>query len=195
MAASRKGLLEQAEFLEYFNTLGLDGELDNYVLELACKTNAAWYQQYKRRVTIAVEMSAVQFQDAKIISKIQGLLFQYNMPLINLELEITENVVITDISSAMNTIVALQNMGIKVSIDDFGTGYSSLAYLRAADLTLVKSMIKLSHGLGKRVLAEGVETKEQLQLLRQLGCDAVQGFFVNKPLAEEKFTDYLSQRK
>ena len=148
--------------MEYFNTLGLDGELDNYVLELACKTNAAWYQQYKRRVTIAVEMSAVQFQDAKIISKIQGLLFQYNMPLINLELEITENVVITDISSAMNTIVALQNMGIKVSIDDFGTGYSSLAYLRAADLTLVKSMIKLSHGLGKRVLAEGVETKEQL---------------------------------
>ena len=181
--------------MEYFNTLGLDGELDNYVLEFACKTNAAWYQQYKRRVTIAVNMSAVQFQDAKIISKIQGLLFLYNMPLINLELEITENVVITDISSAMNTIVALQNMGIKVSIDDFGTGYSSLAYLRAADLTLVKSMIKLSHGLGKRVLAEGVETKEQLQLLRQLGCDAVQGFFVNKPLAKEKFTDYLSQRK
>jgi EAL domain-containing protein (putative c-di-GMP-specific phosphodiesterase class I) len=184
------------------------------VLELACKTNAAWYQQYKRRVTIAVNMSAVQFQDATIISKIQGLLYQYNMPSINLELEITENVVITDISSAMDTIVTLQNMGIKVSIDDFGTGYSSLAYLRElpidkikidrsfikdfassdADLTIVKSMIKLSHGLGKRVLAEGVETKEQLQLLRQLGCDAVQGYFVNKPLAEEKFTDYLLQR-
>jgi diguanylate cyclase (GGDEF)-like protein len=209
-----RGLLEPAEFLEDFNTLGLDGELDNYVLELACKTNAAWYQQYKRRVTIAVNMSAVQFQDATIISKIQGLLYQYNMPSINLELEITENVVITDISSAMDTIVTLQNMGIKVSIDDFGTGYSSLAYLRElpidkikidrsfikdfassdADLTIVKSMIKLSHGLGKRVLAEGVETKEQLQLLRQLGCDAVQGYFVNKPLAEEKFTDYLLQR-
>jgi EAL domain-containing protein (putative c-di-GMP-specific phosphodiesterase class I) len=160
-------------------------------------------------------MSAVEFQDAKIISKIQELLFKYDMPSTNLELEITENVVITDISSAMDTIITLQNMGIKVSIDDFGTGYSSLAYLRElpidkikidrsfikdfatsdADLTIVKSMIKLSHGLGKRVLAEGVETKEQLQLLRQLGCDAVQGFFIKKPLAEEKFTDYLSYRK
>ena len=210
-----RGMLEPSEFLKDINALGLDGVLDNYVLEMACKANARWYQQYKRRVNIAVNMSAVEFQDAKIIAKIQDLLLKYGMPSTNLELEITENTVITDISSAMDTIVTLQNMGIKVSIDDFGTGYSSLAYLRElpidkikidrtfikdfatsdADFTIVKSMIKLSHGLGKRVLAEGVETKEQLQLLRQLGCDAVQGFLINRPLAEEKFTDYLSQRQ
>ncbi len=109
------------------------------------------------------------------------------------ELEITENVVMTDIVRAMDSIIKLQSMGIKVSIDDFGTGYSSLAYLRDlpidkikidrsfikevasndSDLTIVKSMIDLSHGLGKRVLAEGVETVEQLNLLRHLGCDAV----------------------
>ena len=209
-----KGLLSPADFLDDFDALGLNGELDSYVLELACKTNALWYQQYKRRVTIAVNISAVEFQDPKIIAKIQALLFKYDMPSINLELEITENVVITDIRSAMDTIVVLQNMGIKVSIDDFGTGYSSLAYLRElpidkikidqsfikdfacndSDLTIVKSMIKLSHGLGKRVLAEGVETSEQLQLLRKLGCDAVQGYFINRPLAPEKFTNYLTRK-
>jgi len=209
-----KGLLSPAQFLDDFEALGLNEELDNYVLELACKTNADWYQKYKRRVTIAVNISAVEFQDEKIISKIQTLLFKYDMPSVNLELEITENVVMTDIKSAMDTIVVLQNMGIKVSIDDFGTGYSSLAYLRElpidkikidqsfikdfarndSDLTIVKSMIKLSHGLGKRVLAEGVETSEQLQLLRTLGCDAVQGYFINRPLAEEKFTNYLTRK-
>ena len=123
-------------------------------------------------------------------------------------------VVITDIELVMKTIVILQNMGIKVSIDDFGTGYSSLAYLRKlpidkikidrsfiqevatndSDLTIVKTMVELSHGLGKRVLAEGVETQQQLQLLRNIGCDAVQGYFISKPISEEEFTKYLKRK-
>ena len=101
-----------------------------------------------------------------------------------------------------------------LAIDDFGTGYSSLAYLRRlpidkikidrsfiqevasndSDLTIVKTMIELSHGLGKRVLAEGVETKEQLQLLRNIGCDAVQGYFISKPISEEAFTKYFRRK-
>ena len=210
-----KGLLSPDKFLPDFDALGLNGELDNYVLDLACKTNAQWYQQHKRRVAIAVNMSAVEFQDPKLVSKIQTLLFKYDIPSNYLELEITENVLITDISAAMDTIVVLQNMGIKVSIDDFGTGYSSLAYLRQlpidkikidrsfitefssndSDLTIVTSMIKLSHGLGKRVLAEGVETLEQLNLLRKLGCDAVQGYFINPPLPPEKIANYLTRKK
>ncbi|MDO6444888.1 bifunctional diguanylate cyclase/phosphodiesterase [Colwellia sp. 1_MG-2023] len=210
-----KGFLSPDKFLPDFDALGLNGELDNYVLDLACKTNAHWYKKYKRRVAIAVNMTAVEFQDPKLVSKIQMLLFKYDIPSSYLELEITENVVITDISVAMDTIVVLQNMGIKVSIDDFGTGYSSLAYLRQlpidkikidrsfitefstndSDLTIVTSMIKLSHGLGKRVLAEGVETLEQLNLLRKLGCDAVQGYFINPPLPAEKIEDYLTRKK
>lgn len=210
-----KGFLSPDKFLPDFDALGLNGELDNYVLDLACKTNAHWYKKYKRRVAIAVNMTAVEFQDPKLVSKIQTLLFKYDIPSSYLELEITENVVITDISVAMDTIVVLQNMGIKVSIDDFGTGYSSLAYLRQlpidkikidrsfitefstndSDLTIVTSMIKLSHGLGKRVLAEGVETLEQLNLLRKLGCDAVQGYFINPPLPAEKIEDYLTRKK
>jgi len=209
-----KGILAPIDFLDDFDALGLNGELDNYVLELACKTNVKWYEKFNRRVTIAVNITAVEFQDPKLITKMQNLLVKYQIPSSSIELEITENIMITDLKVAMNTIVVLQNMGIKVSIDDFGTGYSSLAYLRNlpidkikidrsfitdfanndSDLVIVKSMIKLSHGLGKRVLAEGVESIEQLDLLRTLGCDAVQGYFIDRPLSESHFTKYLSRR-
>jgi EAL domain-containing protein (putative c-di-GMP-specific phosphodiesterase class I) len=172
------------------------------------------YKKYNRRVPLAINITADEFQNSNFIRNIQTLLKKYAIPPIYLELEITENVVITDIELVMKTIIELQNMGIKVSIDDFGTGYSSLAYLRRlpidkikidrsfiqevasndSDLTIVKTMIELSHGLGKRVLAEGVETKEQLQLLRNIGCDAVQGYFISKPISEEAFTKYFRRK-
>jgi diguanylate cyclase (GGDEF)-like protein len=209
-----KGLLTPAFFLNDVETLGLSSEIDNYVLDKSCQSISSWYKKYRRRIPIAVNITAVEFQNPKFVAKIQALLFKYNIPAQCLELEITENVVITEVKVAMDTIVVLQNMGIKVSIDDFGTGYSSLAYLRElpidkikidqsfikevasndSDLTIVKSMIKLSHGLGKRVLAEGVETIEQLTLLRNLGCDAVQGYFISKPLAEKDLVNYLKRK-
>lgn len=209
-----RGLLQPGGFLPDIESLNLFSELDNYVLEQACQAIARWQQQYKRKVTVAVNITAVEFQDPLLIENIQALLFKYEIPARCLELEITENIVITEIDTAMNTIVVLQNMGIKVSIDDFGTGYSSLAYLRKlpidkikidrsfieevasndSDLTIVKSMVELSHGLGKRVLAEGVETEEQLRLLRNIGCDAVQGYFISKPLPEEALKKYLARK-
>lgn len=209
-----KGLLSPADFLDDIDTLKMNSEFDNYILTKACAANARWYKTFKRRVAIAVNITASEFQDPQLVSKIQSLMLTYNLQPKYLELEITENVVMTDIDTAMSTIVNLQNMGIKVSIDDFGTGYSSLAYLRKlpidkikidrsfinevasndSDMTIVKSMIELSHGLGKRVLAEGVETIEQLNVLRNLGCDAVQGYFINKPLPEEKLTRFLVRK-
>lgn len=209
-----KGLLLPVEFLDDVESLGLSSEIDNYVLDKACQTIASWFEKYQRRIPIAVNITAIEFQDPKFVAKIQGLLFKYDIPPTCLELEITENVVMTEVAIAMDTIVVLQNMGIKVSIDDFGTGYSSLAYLREipfdkikidrsfikevasndSDLTIVKSMIELSHALGKRVLAEGVETIEQLQLLRNLNCDAVQGFFISKPLPEDKLQNILIRK-
>lgn len=210
-----KGLLQPASFLNDIEKLHLNSKFDNYILEKACSANARWYQKYKRRIPIAVNITAVEFQDPDLVSNIQALLLAKKLSPKYLELEITENVVMTDIDSAMITISALQMLGIKVSIDDFGTGYSSLAYLRKqpidtikidrsfisevatndSDLTIVKSMIKLSQGLGKRVLAEGVENKEQLNVLRNLGCDAVQGYYIDKPLPEEKLVSYLARNK
>ncbi|MBL4909490.1 MAG: bifunctional diguanylate cyclase/phosphodiesterase [Alteromonadaceae bacterium] len=209
-----KGLLAPDQFLPDIESLGLNNKLDNYVLDKACQAIAHWHEKYKRRVTIAINMSAMEFQNPKLINNIQSLLFKYNIPPKYIDLEITENVVMTDINTAMDTIIILQNMGIKVSIDDFGTGYSSLAYLRAlpidkikidrsfitevtindSDLTIVKSMIELSHGLGKRVLAEGVENADQLNLLRNIGCDAVQGYFISRPLDESSIAKFLKRK-
>jgi len=210
-----QGILTPDKFLKDIESLGLSSKLDNYVLELSCQAIARWHKLFQRRVTVAINMTAVEFQDPKLISKIQTLLLKYDIPPKYIDLEITENVVMTDITAAMNTIVSLQNMGIKVSIDDFGTGYSSLAYLRTlpidkikidrsfitevaindSDFTIVKSMIELSHALGKRVLAEGVEESSQLDLLRKIGCDVVQGYFISKPLEENALSKYLSRRK
>ncbi|KGJ91120.1 putative bifunctional diguanylate cyclase/phosphodiesterase [Colwellia psychrerythraea] len=209
-----KGLLPPSEFLAEMETLGMHKEFDNYILIKACQTSARWFELYQRRIAIAINITAVEFQDEQLVTNIQSLLKEYSLPSSYIELEITENVVMTDITRAMDSIVKLQSMGIKVSIDDFGTGYSSLAYLRElpidkikidrsfikevasndSDLTIVKSMIDLSHGLGKRVLAEGVETVEQLNVLRHLGCDAVQGYLINKPLPEEELVRYLKRK-
>ncbi len=209
-----KGLLAPSEFLTELEALGMHNEFDYYILAKACQASERWFNLYQRRVAIAVNITAVEFQDEQLVTTIQMLLQKYNIPSKYIELEITENVVMTDIVRAMDSIIKLQSMGIKVSIDDFGTGYSSLAYLRDlpidkikidrsfikevasndSDLTIVKSMIDLSHGLGKRVLAEGVETIEQLDLLRHLGCDAVQGYFINKPLPEDKLVRYLERK-
>ena len=206
--------MQSQGFFDDIEALNLFSELDNYVLEKTCQTMARWYLTYKRRIPLAINITAVEFQANNFISNIQSLLMTYEIPPVYLELEVTENVFITDIELVMNTIIELQNMGIKVSIDDFGTGYSSLAYLRRlpidkikidrsfiqevasndSDLTIVKTMVELSHGLGKRVLAEGVETREQLQLLRNIGCDAVQGYFVSKPIDEEEFSKYLKRK-
>jgi diguanylate cyclase (GGDEF)-like protein len=206
-----RGLLQPGSFLPDIESLNLLSELDSFVLEEACQGISRWYKQYNRRVTVAVNLTAVEFQDPKLIENIQTLLYKYQIPPRCLDLEITENVVITEMATAMNTIVILQNMGIKVSIDDFGTGYSSLAYLRRlpidkikidksfieevasndSDFTIVKSMVELSHGLGKRVLAEGVETEEQLRLLRNIGCDAVQGYYISKPIPEIELKKYF----
>ncbi len=209
-----QGLLSPDKFLSDVEALGLNSRFDVYILEKACQAHRRWVDNYNKRVAIAVNMTAVEFQDPRLISTIQALLLKYQMSPTYLELEITENVVMTDVRSAMDTIVILQNMGIKVSIDDFGTGYSSLAYLRAlpidkikidrsfikemasndSDVTIVKSMIKLSHALGKRVLAEGVETASQLDMLRKLGCDAVQGYYISKPVSETILVNHLTKK-
>ncbi len=208
-----KGILAPGLFLDNIEQLSMNRALDHYVLNLAAQKAASWIKTYNRRITIAVNVTSVEFQDPQFVGYIQSLLYQHEIPPSCIELEITENVVITDIESVMDTIVKLQNLGIRVSIDDFGTGYSSLAYLRKlpidkikidrsfisevanndSDVTIVKSMIKLSHGLGKRVLAEGVEDANQLQLLRKLGCDAVQGYYIAKPLSEDELSKYLNR--
>ncbi|MGI5308437.1 putative bifunctional diguanylate cyclase/phosphodiesterase [Rheinheimera sp. WS51] len=199
-----KGLLMPGQFLPYVEQLGLSRKLDVWILQQAIKTIQRWQQQ-SIFIPLAVNMSPLHFQQEGLKAKIQQFLLQYQVPPQMLELEITENTAMQDMEVGSNHVMELQQMGIRLSIDDFGTGYSSLSYLRQmpidkikidrsfiaemadndSDMMIVKTMIKLAHGLGKRILAEGVETKNQLELLRSLDCDSIQGYFYAKPLSEQ----------
>lgn len=200
----QKGFLMPGQFLPFVEQLGLSRQLDFWILQKAVETISRW-RQLHIHLPLAVNMSPLHFQQDGLKQQIQQLLQQYKVAPDLLELEITENAAMHDMEKGSNHVIELQQMGIRVSIDDFGTGYSSLAYLRRmpidkikidrsfvmdmagndSDMMIVKTMIKLAHGLGKRILAEGVETAVQLELLRNMSCDAVQGYYIAKPLAEE----------
>lgn len=198
-----KGLLMPGQFLPQMERLGLMRELDFLLLEQAVSTLGRWRTR-QLDLSVAVNMSPIHFEQPGLKQKIQQLLQQYNVPPTMLELEITENTAMGDMEQGRNYVSELQQMGIRVSIDDFGTGYSSLGYLRRmpidkikidrsfitdmagsdSDMMIVKTMITLAHGLGKRILAEGVEDQHQLQLLKRMGCDTAQGYLLAKPLPE-----------
>lgn len=204
----KKGFLMPGQFLPYVEQLGLSRQLDFWILQKSVQTISNWRKQ-QISIPLAVNMSSLHFQQDGLKQKIQQLLMLHKVSPELLELEITENTAMHDMEKGSNHVLELQQMGIRVSIDDFGTGYSSLAYLRRmpidkikidrsfvmdmagndSDMMIVKTMIKLAHGLGKRILAEGVETAVQLQLLKGMSCDAVQGYLVAKPLSE---TDALA---
>jgi len=199
----QRGLLMPGEFLPLCEQLGLSQVLDLVILRNAIASIQRWQQQGVN-IPLAINMSPIHFEQEGLKQELKSLLQQYAVSPEMVELEVTENTAMQDMEKGSNFALELQQMGIKVSIDDFGTGYSSLAYLRKmpiekikidrsfvmdmtsndSDMMIVKTMIKLAHGLGKRILAEGVETVEQLNLLRSLSCDAVQGYYIARPLPE-----------
>lgn len=209
----QKGFLMPGQFLPFVEQLGLSRQLDFWVLKKAVQTISQW-RQLSLQVPLAVNMSPLHFQQDGLKQQIQQLLLQHSVSPELLELEITENTAMHDMEKGSNHVLELQQMGIRVSIDDFGTGYSSLAYLRRmpidkikidrsfvmdmagndSDMMIVKTMIKLAHGLGKRILAEGVETAVQLQLLQSMSCDAVQGYYIAKPLSEPDAQAFARQQ-
>lgn len=208
----QKGLLMPGAFLPQMQQLGLMKEMDLMLLEVAVETLGRWKKQ-GLTLSVAVNMSPIHFEQDGLKQRIQQLLQTYDVPPTMLELEITEDTAMGDMEKGRNFVTELQQMGIRVSIDDFGTGYSSLGYLRKmpidkikidrsfimdmagsdSDMMIVKTMITLAHGLGKRILAEGVEDVNQLQLLRHLACDAVQGYLIAKPVPEEAALKLLEQ--
>ena len=200
-----RGLLSPAEFIPHIEQLGLTELLDNWVLERAAEILADWNKRFSHVWPIAVNLSAQQFQQSKLVEHLTRLVDNYQLDASYLELEITETVAMSDLSNGMDVIRRLKDLGFKVAIDDFGTGHSSLAYLRSlpinkikidrsfvselqvnrTDATILKAMIRLAHGLGKRVIAEGIETQDQQDILQQLGCDMMQGYFYSPPIKLE----------
>ena len=205
------GLLYPTEFIHLAEDSGLIIPLGDWVFRSACLQNKAWQDASLVPMRLAVNFSARQFQQPSFISRVEEILKETNLDPSWLELEITESSIMKDPDKAIERLLELKMMGIKVAIDDFGTGYSSLNYLKRFpidtlkidrsfvsdlckdphDTAIVRAIITLGHALDLTVIAEGVETREQLESLTELECDVVQGFLFSKALSSEDFEELL----
>lgn len=209
----QKGLLTPNEFISLAEDTGLIISIGRWVLEQACAQNKAWQNAGLPKLRVAVNISGVQFRDQRLLDTIANALAKSGLTPEFLEVEITESVVMHNASDAIVILERLKEMGVHVSIDDFGTGYSSLSYLKRFpidklkidrafirdvstdmdDAAIVRATIGLAHNLRLKVVAEGVETDEQLRFLRTHGCDEYQGYHMSKPLPAHEFEQCLRQ--
>jgi diguanylate cyclase (GGDEF)-like protein len=196
------GLISPAQFLPAAEEAGLMGALDESVLRMACAELHHWREEGWDQLRVAVNLSNQTFQRTDLIDMLIAVVDAAGVPRTAVELELTEEIVMENVGTAVTTMDQLCALGFSLSIDDFGTGYSSLSQLKRCPIRLLKidrsfitdvtrdasdqaitgAIIALSHKLGIKVLAEGVETEDQLELLRQSGCDAIQGYLLSKPL-------------
>ena len=196
-------LVTPSQFISILEEGGLIMPVGDWVLRTACSQNKAWQEAGYEPTIVSVNLSSRQFDQKDLIDIVTSALQAAGLHPKYLELEITESTVMKDPEAAIITLNKLKNMGVRISIDDFGTGYSSLTYLKQipldfikidrsfiehviinpSDQAIVKAIVALAHSLDLRVIAEGVETEEQLMFLRGCGCDHVQGYLLSRPLA------------
>ncbi|MDQ3744061.1 MAG: EAL domain-containing protein [Acidobacteriota bacterium] len=201
------GLVSPGEFIPLAEDTGLIVALDEWVLRTACAQNKAWQAAGLPHLRVSTNVSARMFRQPGLSELVSRVLEETGLDPDCLDLELTESSVMSDAEAAAETLRSLRELGVHVSIDDFGTGYSSLSYLKkfpadclkidqsfvrdAAtepnDAAIVRAVITLARSLGLKVIAEGVETEEQLRFLRLLGCDEVQGYLLSRPLPAEEF--------
>jgi diguanylate cyclase (GGDEF)-like protein len=207
-----KGLIPPAEFISLAEETGLIVPLGEWVLKTACAQNKEWQERGFTPLRMAVNVSARQFRQSGLTDTVNGILTETGLEPEWLELEITESTVMKNINSAIMTMNNLHRQGVKLAIDDFGTGYSSLSYLKrfpvsrlkidrsfitdiatnANDSSIAKSIIALANTMNMEVLAEGIETTEQLQLLQEMGSQYGQGFLFSQPTTAENLTPVLN---
>ena len=201
------------EFIPIAEHTGLIVPIGQFVMKQALGFLAQWQSADQQQYTIAVNLSPRQFRDAGLLNFIKKSLSESNISSKYLELEITEGVLMSGQSYIHHALEQINELGIKLSMDDFGTGYSSLSYLRQypfdvlkidrsfingitsnkADYNLVKATIAMSHSLGLTVIAEGVETAEQLQVLNKLKCDFIQGYYFSKPIPAMQLLEFSAR--
>jgi diguanylate cyclase (GGDEF)-like protein/PAS domain S-box-containing protein len=206
-----RGLIQPLKFVPIAEESGLIVPIGHWVLLQACRQACLWAQAGLPPVRVAVNVSALQFASKDFLSSVRAALISTGMDPRNLELELTETVLMGDAEAAMQTLRALKAIGVQLAVDDFGVGYSSFSYLRKFPLDALKvdrsfisdissnpdnamilsALINIGKSLKHRVVAEGVETEEQLHFLRQEGCSEGQGYFFCRPVIAEKFADFL----
>jgi diguanylate cyclase (GGDEF)-like protein len=208
-----RGLLSPGLFITVAEECGLIVPLGEWVLQEACRQNKAWQQAGMAQLPIAINLAAPHFKQGTLLASVRQTLADQGLGANCLELELTESSLMQDSGSAIATMNQLKAVGLVLALDDFGTGYSSLSQLKGlpldnlkldqsfvrglphdgGDLAICSAVIAMGRALGLKVIAEGVETNAQLEVLRALGCDVGQGFLFAKPLAPAQFMEFVQR--
>jgi predicted signal transduction protein with EAL and GGDEF domain len=193
-----RGFVPPSDFIPLAEESGLIVAMGEWILREACREAASW----SKPLQVAVNLSPAQFMHGDVVNVVHSILLETGLAPGRLELEITEGVLIEDFDRGLALLRRLKALGVRISMDDFGSGYSSLSYLQAfpfdkikidrafvinlgrnpQSAAIIRAVISLGHGLEMSIVAEGVETEEQLGFLADQGCDAVQGYFIGRPL-------------
>lgn len=208
-----RGLLEPNQFLPLAEETGFITSIDEWVLRTVCTEAKRWKDAGIDSFCVTVNLSARQFESPDLAKMIATVLMETSLPPGCLDIEVTENTVMSNIESTVSQLRELSRMGVHVSIDDFGTGYSSLNYLKKLpierlkidksfvqdiardpdDRAIISAVTLMAHRMDIKTVAEGVETEEQFMLVKEAGCDEVQGFFVSRPLPADAFREMISK--
>lgn len=207
----QEGLISPGRFLPMAEEVGLIDKIGEYVLERASKQVQEWNQQFQPPLSVAVNVSSRQFNRVDLRQRVLQALVDYGLAPEYLELELTESSLVQDFVVAKRRLDAFRHLGVSIAIDDFGTGYSSLKYLQqfnfdtlkidrcfihnihqnVGNAAITKATIEMAHNLGLKVVAEGVEIREELEWLKAHNCDLIQGYYFSRPLTAEDFTALL----
>ncbi|NOY83802.1 MAG: EAL domain-containing protein [Nitrospirae bacterium] len=210
---SELGEIPPSKFIPIAEETGLIGQIGHWVLKMACAQNKAWQDAGFDTFRVAVNLSARQFDDKKLAKRVQSVLGETGLEPSYLELELTEGIVMKNPAVTVDILRSFHVLGIEISIDDFGTGYSSLSYLKRfpvnslkidrsfiqdipndlEDAAIIRAVIAMGHSLNLKIIAEGVENVAQLEFLRAMQCDTIQGYLFSTPLPAEIITEKLAQ--
>ncbi len=209
-----RGFIPPSEFIPVAEDSGLIISIGDWVLRQACQQLSAWQRESHPHFRVAVNVSARQFEQHDLVEIVSNTLKEYQISATFLELELTESLVMRDVAGSTKQLQKLRDIGVQIAIDDFGTGYSSLAYLQRLPIDrlkidrafikdlggepdtapLAQAIIGLAHTLGMEVVAEGIETAQQLELLSRMGCEIGQGYLLGRPVPSVQLLERLSQR-
>ena len=208
------GLVGPANFIHFAEETGLILPIGAWVIRAACEQSMAWQREGLGKIRMAVNLSVRQFTQPDLLEYIASILAETAFEPGLLEIELTESLVMDDIAQSVGILHRLKDIGLQISMDDFGTGYSGLAYLTRFPIDLlkidqsfvresatpdgaaiIKAIISMAHSLGIRVIAEGIETAAQCDLLRNNMCDEIQGYFFSKPVTAGELRELLEQNK
>jgi EAL domain-containing protein (putative c-di-GMP-specific phosphodiesterase class I) len=209
----QKGMIPPDTFIPIAEESGLIVAINKWVIQTACRQNRTWEKAGFDPIRIAVNLSGYQLAKQNIIQVIRDALQEADLDAKYLEIEITENILMQDNEDTVWILQGMKDLGLKIALDDFGTGYSSLNYLTSFpvdvikidrsfvmglpelknNLVIIKTIIAMGHSLGMKIVAEGIETEEQLALLKEFGADEGQGYYFSRPVPQDEFTSFLQE--